>query len=121
MSKRILMVDDEADLVKVVHVRLAANGYEVIAASNGLEGLEKAQKEKPDLILLDVMMPRMHGLDVLAKLKANPETASISVLMLTAKDDTVSISKAKALGAKDYIVKPFNFEALVDSVKTYLS
>ena len=120
MPKRILMVDDEADLIKVVHVRLAANGYEVIAASNGLEGLEKAQKERPDLILLDVMMPRMHGLDVLLKLKDNPETASIPVLMLTANDDTESISKARALGAKDYIVKPFNLEALMDSVKRYL-
>lgn len=121
MPKRILMVDDEADLIKVVHVRLAANGYKVIAASNGLDGLKKARDERPDLILLDVMMPRMHGLDVLLKLKDNPETASIPVLMLTANDDTESISKARALGAKDYIVKPFNLEALMDSVKRYLS
>lgn len=121
MSKRVLMVDDEPDLIKVVHVRLAALGYEVIAANNGLEGLKKAEKEKPDLILLDVMMPRMDGLDVLRRLKDNPGTAAIPVLMLTATDDTESISRARDLGVKDYIVKPFNFDALLDSVKRYLS
>lgn len=121
MAKRILMVDDEPDLINVVHVRLAGVGYEFISAENGVEGLEKAEKDKPNLILLDVMMPRMHGLDVLRELKNNPETTSIPVLMLTAKDDAESVEKARTLGAKDYIPKPFNLEGLLDSVKRHLA
>lgn len=121
MPKRILMVDDEPDLIKIVHARLAAYGYEFISAESGLEGLDKAEKEKPDLILLDVMMPHMHGFDMLSKLRDNPTTASIPTIMLTARDDTKSISKAKDLGAKDYITKPFNLEALLDSVQKYLA
>lgn len=120
MSKKILIIDDEPELCKIVQVRLAANGYEAISAENGLEGLNKAVKENPGLILLDVMMPKMHGFDVLLKLKERPETKSIPVVMLTAKDDKESVSKAKSLGAKDYITKPFNREALMDTVRKYL-
>ena len=121
MSKRILLVDDEADLLTLVQARLAANGYEVITAHNGLEGLEKASKEKPNLILLDVMMPRKDGFEVLRELKSNIETTSIPVVMLTAKGESQSFSKAKDLGAIDYITKPFNAEALLDLVKRYLA
>lgn len=121
MSKRVLMVDDEPDLIKIVHAMLAAYGYEFISAENGLEGLGKAEREKPDLILLDFMMPHMHGLDVLKRLKGKSETASIPVIMLTAKDDTESVLKAKDLGAKDYITKPFNVEGLLDSLKRHLT
>ena len=119
MPKRVLMIDDEADLIKVVHVRLAAEGYDFISATNGLEGLEAAEKEKPDLILLDVMMPHMHGLDVLKNLKKDSDTASIPVIMLTATSDTESAFKAKELGAVDYIIKPFNLEAMLDAVKRH--
>ena len=120
MSKRILLVDDEADLLKLVMVRLAACGYEVIPASDGLEALEKAQKENPDLILLDVMMPRMDGFEVLRNLKNNPGTMSIPVIMLTAKDEAESFSRAQEAGAEDYITKPFNRDALLDAVRKYL-
>ena len=121
MSKRIMIVDDEPDLITLVQVRLAASGYEVIAAHDGGEGLEKAQKEKPDLILLDVMMPGIDGFEVLRKLKNSPQTISIPVIMLTAKGDRQSLSKAKDLGATDYITKPFNSEALLDLIKRYLT
>ncbi len=121
MAKKILVVDDEQDIIKVLHVRLGAVGYEVISAENGLEGLEKAKREKPDLILLDVMMPCMHGFDALQRLKDNKKTTSIPVIMLTAKDDKGAISKAKALGAKDYLTKPFNSEALLDSIERCLA
>jgi len=120
MSKKVLIIDDEPDLTRVVQVRLAANGYEVISAEKGEEGLIKAETECPNLILLDVMMPEMHGLDVLRKLKGNPKTKAMPVVMLTAKDDKESISKARSLGAQDYITKPFNSEALLGAVKKYL-
>ncbi|MFC1508101.1 PleD family two-component system response regulator [Candidatus Omnitrophota bacterium] len=120
MRKKIMMIDDEPDLIKVVHVRLAGIGYDFVSAENGIEGLGKVTKEKPDLILSDVMMPKMHGLDVLKNLKSDPRTASIPVIMLTAKDDTESIDRAKKLGAADYLPKPFNLEGLVDSVKRHI-
>ncbi|MFH1854085.1 MAG: response regulator [Candidatus Omnitrophota bacterium] len=120
MSKRILVVDDEPELTKIVQVRLAANGYEVVSAKNGIEALEKAKTERPNLILLDMMMPRMHGLDTLRRLKEKPETEPIPVIMLTAKDDKESILEAKSLGAKDYVTKPFNLEALLDAVRKHL-
>lgn len=121
MTRRVLVVDDEPELAKIIQVRLAANGYDVIRAENGQEALDKAESEKPELILLDVMMPKMHGLDVLRKLKEDPDTEGIPVVMLTAKDDKESVLKAKSLGAKDYIAKPFNSEALLDTVRKYLS
>jgi DNA-binding response OmpR family regulator len=120
MPRKILMFDDEPDLIEIMHARLGAEGYEIISAGDGIEGLKKVETEKPDLILLDVMMPKMHGLDVLRKLKESLKTSSIPVIMLTAKDDTESILKAKSLGAKDYITKPFNAEMLLDSVKKHL-
>lgn len=121
MPRKILMIDDETDLIKVIHARLAGIGCDFISAENGIEGLVRAAKEKPDLILLDVMMPKMDGLDVLKKLKNGADTRSIPVIMLTAKDDIKSISASKELGAVDYIVKPFNQEGLVASVEKYLS
>jgi DNA-binding response OmpR family regulator len=121
MSKKILIVDDEPELTKVMQARLAAHSYEIISAENGLKALEQAKAESPDLILLDVMMPKMHGLDVLRNLKNNPETEGIPVIMLTAKDDKESVIKARSLGAKEYISKPFNLEALLDAVRRHLS
>ncbi|MBU3911202.1 MAG: response regulator [Candidatus Omnitrophica bacterium] len=120
MSRRVLIVDDEPELAKIVQVRLAADGYEVIRAENGQEALDKAESEKPELILLDVMMPKMHGLEALRRLKEKPETKDIPVVMLTAKDDKEAVSEASSLGAKDYITKPFNTEALLAAVKKYL-
>ena len=120
MSRRVLIVDDEPELAKIVQVRLAADGYEVICAENGQDALDKAESKRPELILMDVMMPKMHGLDALRKLKEKPETKQIPVVMLTAKDDEESVFKAKSLGAKDYITKPFNAEALLAAVKKHL-
>ncbi|MBU4342690.1 MAG: response regulator [Candidatus Omnitrophica bacterium] len=120
MSKKILMIDDESELLKVLHPRLAANGYEVVSAESGREGLEKAIKEKPGLIILDLLMPRMGGLEVLDQLKKDSQTKSVPVIMLTGKEDEESVARAKELGAVDYITKPFNPEALIDVAKKYL-
>lgn len=117
MTKRILIIDDEEDLINVIRVGLIANGYEVISSTGGLDGLERAKKDIPNLILLDVMMPHFDGFSVLRELKASSKTASIPTIMLTGKDDAKSLKIAKSFGATDFITKPFNVEALLDLIK----
>lgn len=120
MSKRILVVDDEPDIVEVVKTRLEMGGYEVITASNGPEGLKAAKEGKPDLLLLDVSMPGMDGFEVLTKLKADPDIASIPVIMLTAKSEFKYIEKAQELKVTDYIIKPFKSDELLRWVNKYI-
>jgi len=119
MPERILLIDDEKDLVKLVVIRLEAAGYEVITAYGGQEGLDKAKIEKPNLILLDIMMPGMDGFEVLHKLKNDTETVNIPVIMLTAKGESQSLFAAQDLKATDYIIKPFETEELLRLVKRY--
>ena len=118
-GKKILVIDDEAHMVELLRERLGRNGYEVISAADGLEGLEKANKENPDLILLDIMMSGMDGFEVLRKLRSGPETKNIPVIMLTAKADTDSIFRAEDLKSTDYIIKPFDFKELLDLIEKY--
>ncbi len=107
MAKKILIVDDEPNIIKVVESRLKANGYDVITASDGAQGIEKARAEKPDLILLDISMPRMNGQEALQKLKQDAATSAIPVIMLTGRTDTEEVVKSVAHGhAADYILKP---------------
>ncbi len=120
MKKRILVVDDEVELVKAIRVRLEHVGYEVSVAYDGPEGLEKSKLEKPDLILLDVMMPGLDGFEVLSRLRANPETQHVPVIMLTAKGDTESMFKAHDLGSTDYFIKPFDTKELLDFIERYV-
>ncbi|MDD5348423.1 MAG: response regulator [Candidatus Omnitrophica bacterium] len=108
MAYKVLVVDDEPNIVKLVESRLKANGYDVVSAVNGKQGLEKARTQKPDLVLLDIMMPEMNGEAVLIELKKDPATEPIPVIMLTAKQDADDIVRCvHDLGATDYIVKPF--------------
>ncbi len=108
MGYKILVVDDEPNIVKLVESRLKANGYDVVCATDGEDGLAKARAEKPSLVLLDIMMPRMNGEAVLTALKQDPATRAIPVIMLTAKQDADDIVRCvHDLGATDYIVKPF--------------
>lgn len=108
MPKKILLVDDDSALVTLVGVKLKRAGYEVVTAFDGEEGLQKAKTEKPDLIILDIMMPKLDGQQVLDRLKQSEETKDISVIMLTSKDDPKDIIKSVAgAGAVDYIVKPY--------------
>lgn len=120
MAKKILVVDDEPYLVELVQTRLRANRYEVVTAVSGKEGLEKAKREKPDLILLDILMPDMDGYQVLRQLKAGRDTRGIPVMMLTVKEWSEDIEKAIAGGAIDYIVKPFNPSSLLEKIKRAL-
>jgi len=120
MKKKVLVVDDEVELAKAIQVRLEHANYEVSVAHSGPEGLEKSQLEKPDLILLDVMMPGMDGFEVLNRLRINPETQHIPVVMLTAKGDTGSMFKAHDLGSTDYFIKPFDTKELLDFIGRYV-
>ena len=110
MSKRIplLVIEDEEHIRKIVEYNLKLDGFEVFMASNGREGLDIARKKKPDVILLDWMMPEMNGLEVLSELKHNRKTEHIPVFMLTAKGMLGDMDRAFDVGADDYITKPFD-------------
>lgn len=120
VKKRILIVDDEPELVKAMQIRLKVAGYEVITAGDGPEGLEKAKKERPDIVLLDLLMPKMDGFQTLERLKQDRETKSIPVIMLTAKSQMTDVHKTADLGAEDYIVKPFDYMAMLGKIKKAL-
>ncbi len=115
---RILVVDDEPNIVQTLQDRLEMNEYDVIVAHNGKEGLETALQEKPDVILLDVIMPIMDGHEMLEALRKHPEGKNIAVIMLTARSQTQDISRANSCGIKDYIVKPFDLSELLEKIET---
>jgi DNA-binding response OmpR family regulator len=114
---KILIVDDEADLISTVQYRLKFAECDVVTASNGQEGLEKAAAEKPDLILLDTNMPVMNGHEMLERLRADPNLKDIPVIMLTARCEPQDIAAASALGVSDYMTKPFDFVQLMDRIR----
>jgi two-component system alkaline phosphatase synthesis response regulator PhoP len=117
---KILLVDDEPDLVSTVQYRLKFSHCEVVTASNGREGLEKAMSEKPDIILLDTNMPVMNGHEMLEHLRNNPELKDIPVIMLTARCEPQDIASASAHDIADYVAKPFDFTELMDKIKSAL-
>ena len=120
MAKKILVVDDDLNIVKVVESRLKANGYEVTHSGDGLDGIKKATSEKPDLILLDVNMPHMNGLEALKKLKNDEGTKPIPVIMFTARHELGEIKNMFASGAVDYISKPFDSSELLKKIERVL-
>ncbi len=115
---RILVVDDEPNIVQTLQDRLEMNEYDVIIAHNGKEGLETALQEKPDVILLDVIMPIMDGHEMLEALRKHPQGKNIAVIMLTARSQTQDISRANSCGIEDYIVKPFDLSELLEKIET---
>lgn len=119
--KKILIVDDELFVTRSLQRLLEANNYEVISASNGQEGIDKAIQDKPDLILLDVLMPKMSGHEALTKLKENTLTKSIPVIMLSARGGNKEIVKSIGKeGAADYITKPYTKETLLITIMKVL-
>jgi diguanylate cyclase (GGDEF)-like protein len=118
--KRLLVVDDHEDNVEVLRARLEARGYEVKGAHDGQEALDTVEKWIPDLVLLDVMMPKVDGLEVVRRLKANPELPFIPVIMQTALDSTERMVAGFEAGADDYVTKPINFQELEARVKSLL-
>lgn len=117
MAKKILAVDDEKHIVRLVQINLEKEGYEVVTANTGREALEKVASEKPDLVIMDVMMPEMDGLEALAALKNDEATANIPIIMLTAKAQDADVFRGWQTGADLYLTKPFNPMELVTFVK----
>ncbi len=118
MNEKILIIEDEEDLVKGLKLNLADEGYEVDFALNGKEGLEKALNEKPDLILLDIMLPGMNGLEICKELRQ--KKLDIPILMLTARGEEIDKVIGLEIGADDYISKPFSIRELLARVKAHL-
>ena len=115
---KILVVDDEPNIVQTLQDRLEMNEYEVVTAGNGREGLEKFEQEQPDVILLDVIMPIMDGHEMLEMLRKRPRGQDVSVIMLTARSQTQDIARANACGIDDYIVKPFDLSELLEKIES---
>lgn len=121
-KQKVLIIEDEEILLTALKEELSGGGYETEGAVDGIEGLDKVKTFKPDLILLDLLMPKMDGMEVLQKLKAGAETRNIPVVILTNLSDYEKISEALSLGAMDYLVKAnYKLEDLLDKVKTVLS
>jgi len=121
LNKKILIVDDEVYILHILDFSLGAEGYEVITAADGEEAIERAKKEKPDLVVLDIMMPKVDGFEACRRLKADPETSPIPVILLTAKGREVDRRMGMEVGADDYIVKPFSPNKLIEKIGSFLS
>ena len=120
MARSVLVVDDEPNIVLSLEFLLKQAGYEVRVARSGEEAVKAVAARVPDLIVLDVMMPTLDGYHVCETIRADPKLRSVRILMLTAKSRDVEREKALALGADDYITKPFSTRELVERVKTIL-
>jgi len=119
--KKILVVDDEADLVETVRFPLELDGYNVLVSYNGEDALNQARKEKPDLIILDLMLPKLDGYKVCRLLKFDERYKHIPILMLTAKTQEKDKILGMETGADEYITKPFEMDDLIKKVKAYLN
>ena len=120
MPKKILAVDDERHIVRLVQVNLERAGYVVVTAADGREALEKVEAEKPDLVILDVMMPYMDGFEVLQLLRKNQSTRDLPVIMLTAKAQDADVFRGWQSGVDCYLTKPFNPMELISFVRRIL-
>lgn len=118
MSKKVLLVDDDPTLVKVVKPFLESHDFVVSIANDGQEGIDIAQKQRPDLIVLDVQMPKMNGYTFIFELKKITNVKNIPIIVLTAKEGMAEIFKVE--GVKEYITKPFKPEVLLTAIKKYL-
>jgi len=121
MAYKILVVDDEPTIVRLMEFILARQGHEMLVAVNGEEALEKIQSQRPDLVLLDIMMPRIDGYEVAQRLRADPATAALPIIMLSAKAQDEDIRKGVEVGIDEYITKPFTPDYLVQVVAKYLA
>ncbi len=120
ITKKILIVDDDRDFVEILYARLSSFGYEIITAGDGVEGLEKVRSSTPDLIILDIMMPRMDGYDLCRLLKFDEKYKAIPVIMLTAKSQDIDRVMGNKVGADEYITKPFEIKDLIGKVRKHL-
>jgi two-component system phosphate regulon response regulator PhoB len=119
-KSKILIVEDEPSLVEVLSYNLQREGYDVAIAKEGREGLRKAQTHLPELVILDLMLPGLNGLDICRELRASQRTAGMSILMLTAKGEETDQVVGFAMGADDYVTKPFSVKVLMQRIKVLL-
>lgn len=118
--KKILVVDDEKDIVDLIEYNLKKEDFSVIKAYDGEMAVSAVKKQKPDLLILDLMLPRMNGIDVCKAIRTNPATADLPIIMLTAKADESDKVLGLEIGADDYIIKPFSVKELIARVRTVL-
>ena len=115
-AAQVLVVDDDPVIQKLLQVNFEMEGYRVITASDGVEGLDRARSERPDIVILDVMMPKMNGLEVASALKGDPATSSIPIILLSAKAQEADVQAGRQTGAEDYVTKPFDPLELLERV-----
>ena len=116
----VLLVEDDPDIRHLVSYKLRTGGFDVVEAADGLTALDLARRTPPDLVILDVRMPRKSGLEVCRELRAGPRTADVPIILLTARAQPQDLEQAYAAGATDYVVKPFSPRALVERVQAVL-
>jgi DNA-binding response OmpR family regulator len=115
--RRVLIVDDDVDFIDILEHRLTSEGFSVSRALDGEAGLDAIRSERPDVILLDVQMPKRSGLQVLEALRQQPDTWRMPILMLSARSDSATVFRAMELGADDYVCKPISLRAVVELVR----
>ena len=120
MSKKILLVDDSATVLMMERMILASEGVELHTAKNGLEAHQKAKEERPDLILMDVVMPQLDGLQACKAIRADPETHDIPIIMVTTRGENTNMEEGFKNGCNEYITKPINSTELLRMVRHYL-
>jgi CheY-like chemotaxis protein len=120
MQKKILIVEDEESLLKLESILLTTRGYLVQGVTSGLAALEAISEEPPDLVLLDVMLPKMDGFEVCEKIKQDPATRKIPVILLTAKKTPEDMARGQAVGADHYITKPFKSAMVMETIESLL-
>jgi len=119
MGHRVLLVDDEPDFLSVVRMRLSKGGYDVVCAHHGRDALEKMKLKRPDVIVTDVMMPVMDGVDFFQELQSNTETRKIPIIVMTVKDKLEE--SFRAVGVSDFVTKPFEVDDLVGKIESNIS
>jgi two-component system alkaline phosphatase synthesis response regulator PhoP len=120
MDKKILVIEDDAIASRLIEYTLGKEGYEVLLAKNGLEGISKARSEEPDLIILDIMLPGIDGFEVCHRLRSEPQTAHLPILMLSGKAQEIDKATGLKVGADDYVTKPASPRELANRVKALL-
>jgi two-component system alkaline phosphatase synthesis response regulator PhoP len=121
MDKRILIIEDDPATSRLIDYSLRHEGYQVLRASNGLEGIRKVREEKPDLLILDVMLPGMDGYEICHSLRSHPDTASLPILMFSAKAQGIDKDTGLKVGADDYLAKPADPAEIVKRVENLLA
>lgn len=121
MAARILIADDEENIVISLEFLMKREGFEVLIATDGEQAVEMIRSERPDLVLLDIMMPKKSGFEVCQEIRSDPALRSVRILMLTAKGRETEVAKGLALGADSYVTKPFSTKELVERIRSMLA